>query len=150
MLDALLERTEGELFDPIFAAINSSASTPTTRLVRLTREFSRVGAERKELALLHVLISLEMHGRHNKVEARVRQTYRKLQSEISDVLAQGQASGEFARSITPDYQASVIIALIDGLLLEWHRRGDALDGIQLAKTARNLILNGVAARGTEA
>ena len=90
-------------------------------------------------------MSLEMHGRNNKVEDRIQATYENLHKEISGVLKEGQASGEFTSIITPEYQASVIIALIDGLLLEWHRRGDILDGKQLARSARNLILNGVAA-----
>ncbi len=144
LLDALLERTADELFSPIFEAIRSPRSTPTIRLVRLTTEFSRVGAEHKERALLHVLMSLEMHGRKNNVESRIKQTYEKLHAEISDVLREGQTTGEFTRSISPEYQASVIVALIDGLLLEWHRRADLLDGRLLARSARNLILNGVA------
>jgi len=147
LLYALLERSEEELFEPIYDAIRSQLSSPTMRIVRLTSEFSRVGAEHKELALLHVVVSLEMHGRKNKVEERVQQIYAKLHAEISDVLREGQGSGEFRSSITPEYQASVIIALIDGLLLEWHRRGDTLDGKQLARSARTLILSGVAANG---
>lgn len=146
LLYALLERSEAELFEPIYEEIRSKRSSPTMRIVRLTSEFSRVGAERKELALLHVVVSLEMHGRNNKVEERVQQIYARLHAKISDVLREGQASGEFTRTISPEYQASVIIALIDGLLLEWHRRGDALDGKQLARSARTLILNGVAGK----
>jgi len=147
LLYALLERSEEELFEPIYDAIRSRRSSPTMRIVRLTSEFSRVGAEHKELALLHVVVSLEMHGRKNKVEERVQQIYAKLHAEISDVLKEGQGNGEFASTISPAYQASVIIALIDGLLLEWHRRGETLDGKQLARSARALILNGVAANG---
>ncbi|MFK7888500.1 MAG: TetR/AcrR family transcriptional regulator [Gammaproteobacteria bacterium] len=148
LLDALLLRTEGELIDPIVTSLHSQQATATERIVRLTSEFARIGAERKELALLHVVISLEMHGRANKVEQRVRNMYARLHDEIRDVLSQGQAAGEFSDAVAPHYQASVIIALIDGLLLEWHRRGDDLDGTQLARSARQLILNGVHA-GTQ-
>ncbi|MFK8014289.1 MAG: TetR/AcrR family transcriptional regulator [Gammaproteobacteria bacterium] len=145
LLDALLLRTEGELIDPIVASIQSKQASPTDRIVLLTSEFARMGAERKELALLHVMVSLEMHGRDNKVEQRVRKMYARLHDEIGNILTDGQAAGEFSDIIAPHYQASVIIALIDGLLLEWHRRGDDLDGEQLARSARQLILNGVRA-----
>ncbi|MFK8030161.1 MAG: TetR/AcrR family transcriptional regulator [Gammaproteobacteria bacterium] len=143
LLDELLVRTEKELIDPIVESIRSKSSTPTMRIVRLTSEFARIGAERKELVLLHVVVSLEMHGRDNKVEQRVRKIYSRLHQEISDVLIEGKASGEFASTLSPKYQASVIIALIDGLLLEWHRRGEELDGEQLARSARQLILSGI-------
>lgn len=143
LLAALLERTDSELIDPIVNKISASTGPARDRIVMLTNWFARIGAERKELPLLHVLVSLEMHGRDNKVEKQVRETYARLQSAITDVTRQGQASGEFTPDVAPEYQAGVIVALIDGLLLEWHRRGEHLDGRALAHAARNMILNGI-------
>jgi AcrR family transcriptional regulator len=145
LLEALLERTDAELIDPIIAKIGASNGSARDRIVMLTNWFARVGADRKELPLLHVLVSLEMHGRGNKVEEMVRKTYKDLQNAIAEVTRVGQKSGEFTTDIPPDYQAAVVVALIDGLLLEWHRRGDQLDGRALAHGARNMILNGIAA-----
>ena len=145
LLDALLERTEGELFTPIIASITETPSTPTMRIVKLTSEFARIGAERKELALLHVLVSLQMHGRDNDVERRVQGVYQNLRRVISQILEEGRARGEFLPDIDPEYQASAIIAFIDGLLLEWHRRGAQMDGSRLARTARNMVLHGISA-----
>ena len=65
---ALLERTEAELFDPIFTELKASNTSPTDRIVMLTNRLARIGAERIELPLLHVLLSLEFHGRDNAVE----------------------------------------------------------------------------------
>lgn len=145
LLDALLERTDAELIDPIIAKLGRESGSARDRIVLLTNWFARVGAERKELPLLHVLVSLEMHGRGNIVEERVRSTYKRLQSAIADVARTGQQDGEFTTDVPPDYQAAIIVSLIDGLLIEWHRRGDQLDGRALAHGARNMILNGIAA-----
>ncbi len=146
LLDALLERTDAELIDPIIAKIRRESGSARDRIVLLTNWFARVGAERKELPLLHVLVSLEMHGRGNSVEERVRSTYQNLQSAIAEVARAGQRDGEFTTDVGPDYQAAIIVSLIDGLLIEWHRRGDQLDGRALAHGARNMILNGIATK----
>ncbi|MFK7957545.1 MAG: TetR/AcrR family transcriptional regulator [Lysobacterales bacterium] len=144
LLDALLERSHTEMIAPVIEKLKSSNGSARDRIVLLTNWFARVGAEHKELPLLHVLVSLEMHGTGNKVEQHVRQTYVDLHQAITHVTEQGQTNGEFSRDISPHYQASVIVSIIDGLLLEWHRRGNQLDGRALARGARNMILNGIA------
>lgn len=143
LLHALLERTEAELFDPIFAAVDASSEGPTERIIMLTNWFARVGAERPELPLLHVLVSLQMHQRGNVVEERVAATYSRLHDEIAKIIESGQKAGEFKQRVPAREQAAVIAALIDGLLLEWHRWGDSLDGRALATAARSFILHGL-------
>ena len=143
LLHALLERTEAELFDPIFDEVRASGKSATERVIMLTNWFARVGAERPELPLLHVLVSLQMHGRNNIVEDKVTQTYDRLHKEISDIIRDGQRQNEFSSDMPVGEQAAVIAALIDGLLLEWHRRGDRLDGRALASSAQNFILHGL-------
>lgn len=144
LLYALLERTESELFDPIFEEIRASGKSPTDRIIMLSNGFARIGAERPELPLLHVLVSLQMLKRNNIVEDRVTKIYDRLHEEIETIIAAGQLTGEFSDAVRAADQAAVIVALIDGLLLEWHRFGDRVDGRALARSARNLILNGLA------
>ena len=143
LLHALLERTESELFDPIFEAIRPAELSATDRIIALSNGFARIGAERPELPLLHVLVSLQMRGRDNIVESKVIEIYNRLHDEIETIVAAGQSSGEFATAIPAADQAAVVVALIDGLLLEWHRFGKRFDGAALARSARNLILNGL-------
>lgn len=143
LLEALLERTEAELFDPVFERVRAVSGSATQRIIMLTNWFSRVGAERPELPLLHVLVSLQMHQRDNAVEARVAKTYQRLHDEIAAIIEDGRRSGEFRADGPLKEQAAVLAALIDGLLLEWHRWGDALDGKALASSARQFILYGL-------
>ncbi len=143
LLYALLERTETALFDPIFERIAASNESATNRIIMLTNWFARVGAEKPELPLLHVLVSLQMHQRDNMVEARVARTYRRLHEELAKLIRDGQSSGEFSKATSAEDQAAVLAALIDGLLLEWHRWGETLDGRALANSARNFILHGL-------
>ncbi|NIS88592.1 MAG: TetR family transcriptional regulator [Woeseiaceae bacterium] len=143
LLHALLERTESDLFDPIFDELRASGASATDRIIRLTNWFARVGADRPELPLLHVLVSLQMLNRDNIAEDKVRQTYDRLHAEITTIIEDGQQSGEFSTEVAANEQAAVFAALIDGLLLEWHRWGDRVSGRALATSARNLILHGL-------
>lgn len=143
LLHALLERTEAELFDPIFERIRAADVSATERIVMLTDWLSRVGADRPELPLLHVLVSLQMHQRDNIVEKRVADTYRRLHEEIGAIISDGRSRGEFSVSVPVAEQTAVFAALIDGLLLEWHRWGDQLDGRALAAAAKSFILHGL-------
>ena len=143
LLHDLLERTEAELFDPIFKEISEHRGSAAERIGLLANRLARVGAERAELPLLHVLVSLEMHHRNNIAEARVNQTYERLHDQIADLIRNGQESGEFSRDASPKTQAALFVALIDGLLLEWHRWGARIDGPNLAISAQRMILSGL-------
>lgn len=143
LLHALLERTEAELFDPIFAEIRESGASATDRIIMLTNYFARVGADQPEIPLLHVLVSLQMHQRNNIAEDKVVATYSRLHREIAAIIESGRDSGEFAEDVPVEGQAAVFAALIDGLLLEWHRWGDRVDGRTLANSARSFILHGL-------
>jgi len=146
LLHALLERTEAELFDPIFAEIRASDASATDRIIHLTNYFARIGADQPEIPLLHVLVSLQMHQRNNIAEERVVDTYGRLHQEIAAIIEDGRVRGEFAEDVPVDGQAAVFAALIDGLLLEWHRWGDRVDGKILADSARSFILHGLTKR----
>ncbi len=143
LLHALLERTESQLFDPIFDELRRSKGTAADRIIRLTNWFARIGAESPELPLLHVLVSLQMLNRENIAEDKVRSVYGRMHDEITAIIVQGQESGELSADLPASEQAAVFAALIDGLLLEWHRWGDKVDGRALARSARNMILNGL-------
>lgn len=143
LLHALLERTEAELFDPIFSEIRASADSATDRIILLTNYFAKIGADQPEIPLLHVLVSLQMRQRNNIAEDKVRETYSRLHREIAEIIEDGRKRGEFAEDVPVEGQAAVFAALIDGLLLEWHRWGDRVDGKTLANSARSFILHGL-------
>ena len=143
LLDALLERTETELFEPIYAQISTSKSCAKERIIMLCNWLARIGAEQPELPLLHVRVSLEMHQRDNIVEARVAKIYSRLHKQIAEIIRDGQKEQAFSSKVSAKEQATVVTSLIDGLLLEWHRWGKQLDGRALAANAQRFILNGL-------
>ena len=142
----LLSKSEDELLNPIFERMNEDGLDATEQIVLLTNWLAQIGAERKEIPLLHVLMSLEFSGQSNPVTERIEGIYKRLHGELERVVAQGQASGEFHQDLSARNQAAAIVAMIDGTLLEWHRWGRELDGAYLARASRSLILKGILKR----
>jgi AcrR family transcriptional regulator len=143
LLLELLQQSEQQLFDPIYKKIESSEGTSTDKIVLFINWIAGFGAEHKELLLLPVLMSLEFHGSNDPVENRVREMYLKLEEEIAAIIREGQLKKEFTTNMPAKVLAEVVVGLVDGLLLQWYRWSEVLDGPALARGARSTILNGI-------
>ncbi len=144
LLLALLDRSESTLYEPAFLEIRASNGNAQDQLAMFLNWVARAGGENKELMLLPVLVSLEFFGFGNDAERRVRQMYDRLHAELERILKLGQAGGAFDDEADASTLAVSLVAMIDGLLLEWYRFGNRIDGPALARAARNLVLRGVA------
>jgi TetR/AcrR family acrAB operon transcriptional repressor len=143
LLIALLDRSESTLFEPAFIQIRAADTDPRSQLIMFVNWVARAGAENKELMLLPLLVSLEFFGFGNQAEKHVRQMYKRLHAELERIIRVGQTSGVFDPDPDPATVAVSLVALIDGLLLQWYRWGDQIDGPALARQARSLLLGGL-------
>lgn len=143
ILLGLLQESEQKLFDPIFEKIKTSDANAEAKLVLFINWIAGYGAEHKDLLLLPVLMSLEFYDRDDEVEQRVTQMYRRIENELITIIKEGQKQKEFVSDLPASALAKVVIGLIDGLLLQWYRRSDEIDGPMLARAARRTILDGV-------
>jgi hypothetical protein len=110
---------------------------------------AEVGAANKESLLLPILVSLEFYGRDESIEQHVRDMYNRYHDQMERVTRLGQERGDFDDSLAPHERAAVLVALTDGMLLEWYRFGDRLNGSTLARNARAQIFDGILARTPE-
>lgn len=131
------------LYDAVFTRMRDSGLTATEQLNIFVDWWAEVGVENKELLLLPILMSLEFFGRDEEVERCVQSMYQRYHDEIERVTALGQSTGEFDSSLSPHERAAVLVAFTDGMLLEWYRFSDRLDGGILARSARAQIFDGL-------
>ena len=143
LLIALLDRSETTLFEPVFIKIHAAHTDPRSQLIMFVNWVARAGAENKELMLLPVLVSLEFFGFGNQTEKYVHKIYQRLHAELEQIVKSGQANGVFNPEPDPRTVAVSLVALIDGLLLQWYRWGQEIDGPALARQARALVLGGL-------
>jgi len=94
-----------------------------------------------KLLLLPLICSIEAHGDNDAIESRIVERYDRLYKELERVIALGQELGEFDNTRPVRELAAILVSITEGLLLEWYRRGEQLDGKTLARLSGNLILN---------
>lgn len=145
LLHELLEQSEA-LYGAIFDTMQSSGKSAAKQLEMFVDWCAEVGAANKESLLLPILVSLEFYGRDESIEKHVRDMYNRYHDQMERVTRLGQAGGEFDDSLAPHERAAVLVAMTDGMLLEWYRFGDRLNGSTLARNARAQIFDGILTR----
>lgn len=145
LLNALLDRVEEHIYRPLCRDLNRSEDSASDRLVGFLHRQAESGGRDAEMLLLPVVMSKEFSGSGDPAERRVQALYDRIYAAIEGMLADGQRSGEFANHAPPAEQASVIVAVHDGMLLEWLRRGRGgkLDGQALVRAMRLMVLEGI-------
>lgn len=145
LLNALLDRVEERIYRPLCEELNRREIGAGDRLVTFLHRQAKSGGKDTEMLLLPVVMSKEFSGSGDPAEKRVQALYDRIYTAIEQVVADGQGSGEFAVHAPPREQASIIVAVNDGMLLEWLRRGRSgkLDGQALVRAMRLSVLEGI-------
>lgn len=143
LLYRLLTEAEAASFGPISRAIHSSQTNTKEKLILFVNAVARLGIDHREQLLLPVLMAVEFSSSNVPAASLIRAIYARWTSMLEKLIAEGQSTGEFKESLDPATTAITLVALVDGLLLQWHRLHDDLDGPHLATTAREFVLNAV-------
>jgi AcrR family transcriptional regulator len=144
LLMGLLDRVERHVVDAVVARVEAQGGSAADRMVAFLHTQAELGVERSAEVLLVLIMSLEFGGREGEVSARIAAIYQKLHDLTERVVRDGQRSGEFRTDIPARELATMIMAVHDGTFLEWHRRKAHLDGRQLVRAMRSLVLDGLA------
>lgn len=113
------------------------------RLVAFFHHGARQGLDRPYHLLCLIQTSIEFTGVDTEIGRRVTATYSKIYELLSRIVAEGQQRGELSSEISAMEFVSMVVAMHDGMMLEWHRRGGAIDGRRLVQAVRTMVLNGV-------
>ena len=142
LLHALLDDAE-QLYAEIFSQLKSSGENPIKQLEMFVDWCAETGAENQELLVLPILVSLQAMGKDAEVAAHLKRMYDRYHDEMARITRDGQARGLFDNRVAVRERAAVLVALTDGMLLEWYRFSGALDGRALAESAKAQILSGL-------
>lgn len=116
------------------------------RLVAFFHHGARQGLERPYHLLCLIQTSIEFTGVDTEIGRRVTDTYSRIYELLSRIVADGQHRGELSSEINAIEFVSMVVAMHDGMMLEWHRRGGTIDGRRLVQAVRTMVLNGVKAQ----
>ncbi len=147
LLLALLDRVERWVVAPSVAAVEGCAGSARDRLVAFMHSQSAIGAERGPWMVLAILMSSEFHGSDDPIAGRLDGLMGRLSRMLQAVVADGAREGSLRADLAPRETASLLMAVNQGCFLEWHRRSRDLDGPDLVRAMRTIVLEGLAASG---
>ena len=143
LLLRLLDIVEENIVDRVIEHLAAHQSSPRDKLVAFFHFQSRHGIERPDELLVLILMGSEFSHRHDPISTRLNAIYARIYRTIEDIVEAGKAEGQFTGELPTREFASFLIAAHDGIMLEWHKRRDELDGAGLIRSARTVLLGGV-------
>ncbi|MGQ9367034.1 TetR/AcrR family transcriptional regulator [Azospirillum sp. ST 5-10] len=150
VLLCLLKQADARVMGPILDRLDRPDRRPTDKIVEYIHDWARVALEQRNTMFLPILMSFEFLDTDDAILQQINASYARAYEVMTRVIEAGQATGEIANRTPAREQAGVLIALADGVLLEWLRRGTTLDGVRLTQAIREILLFGLGPQPGEA
>ncbi len=144
LLLTLTKKFEMEFLDQLIAEVQDVKGNALDKLHHYLN-FSAIFAEKnRELCLLTTIISAEFSGAgHDQFDSEFRRIYFKHARFLRRIVKEGKLQGVIDPALDTHTVAYTIIAFHDGVLLQWQRSTDVLEGPVFVKTFRQLLFHGI-------
>lgn len=142
----LLAMAEQSIVTSFTQQAEASQASAVERLVAFFHHGARQGLERPYQLLCLIQVSIEFSASQTEIGRRISTIYDKIYDLLARIVEEGQRAGELTDAIKPVEFVAMIVAMHDGMMLEWHRRGGRIDGRLLVQAVRMTVLNGVLAQ----
>ncbi|MBU2517991.1 MAG: TetR/AcrR family transcriptional regulator [Proteobacteria bacterium] len=144
LLLALVRKFEEEYLDQTIRVVDQTPGSAWDQLQRYVSFSSYFAEQNRELCLLLTILSSEFSGAgHEEFESEFRRLYSKYARFLRKVVEKGKHQGVFDSSLDTHHLAYVIIAFHDGVLLQWQRSKEFLDGPDFVRTYRRMFFHGI-------
>ncbi len=151
LLLALIKKFETKFLDELIHEVTGTPGTAWDQLQRFVSFASEFAGQNQELCLLLTIVSAEFSGAgHHEFDSELRRLYAKYDRFLSRVVEKGKNEGVFDSNLDTLTVAHVIIAFHDGVLLQWQRSQEFMDGPDFVRTFRQLLFHGIEPRGAAA
>lgn len=142
VLLALIERAETRVIMPLLERLSLDMD-PADKLIEYVHYWARVELDLRKSMFLPILMSLEFVGAGDRIELRLQEMYEKIYAALVGIVKNGQRSGSIQSHAPPREQAAILIAMMDGMILEWLRRQDKINGPAVVRGLRGMLLHGL-------
>ena len=140
---SLLDIVEANIADTLIARLDQTKGGAAEKIAAFFRHTSQAGVERPDELLCLIKVSIEFHNRGDAIDRRATAIYNRFHGALAAILEDGRARGEIDPTLPVVELASMVIATHDGMMLEWHRRGETIDGRRLVRTVWSTFLHGI-------
>lgn len=139
----MFEVLRKDLVDGLVATLRNPVGSHVDRIIRYIHKGADFGAERPNELLFMIQIAIEFARQDNDIATAIRELYGDVHDAVEEVVREAQAVGSMSSDIDTRSFASMIVAVHDGMMLEWHLRGAEISGPDLVKNVRHMLLHGI-------
>ena len=144
LLLTLIKKFEVEFLDQLISEVQDAKGNALDKLHHYFNFAAIFAEENRELCLLATIISAEFSGAdHDQFDSEFRRVYSKYARFLRRIVEEGKLQGIIGTDLDTHTAAYTIIAFHDGILLQWQRSRDVLEGPVFVKTFRQLLFNGL-------
>ena len=143
LLESVIEKYERECIDGLIKAMKKVRGTFVTKFNQYHKYITEFAFYNRDLCVGFMTLSAELAGSGTDVEKNINAVYAKYRGFIKDLVELGKKEEIVKRDLDSDVAVHVIVAINNGMLLEWYMNQNAIDGQTLAKTYRDITLRGI-------
>jgi AcrR family transcriptional regulator len=147
LLETILDKWERTFLDGLIAsdkAINGSFVEKFKQYHKYSTEFA---VKHRELCVVWTTLTAEVAGSGLKAESRFRSVLDRYIEFVKGLIDKGKEEHAVKEELNSYILANVIIGMHNGILLQWYTKQGDVDGPQLARAFRSVLLSGITSEG---
>jgi AcrR family transcriptional regulator len=147
LLETIIEKYDNEFLEQLYAHIKNNDGNFLTKFKEYHKYINEYARDNGEFCVLFVTLAAETAGSNTASENKIKGVYNKYHDFIESLLKIGKKEGHFKDTYNVPLNAHIVIAIHNGILLQWYMNQKEIDGPTLARTYRDIILYGMVAKG---
>jgi TetR/AcrR family transcriptional regulator, cholesterol catabolism regulator len=143
LLETIIAKFEQGFVDALIDTVNKADGGFAEKFRRYHKHVTEFAAKQRDLSCVLTTLSAELSGSGVPAERKIKELYAKYHAFVKALLEMGKQEGRLKDGLDINVTTHIIIAFNDGVFLEWYRNYDKVRGQDLARSFRNVLLNGI-------
>jgi len=144
LLGAVVERLQKEYLDVFIENVMSAGSRPMDRIQAIFKFNARFAVEQTDLVHCIRNLSLELSPSEDDNVKAFFDIIAQQRNFIVRLIKEAQDEGSLRTDLKPEIMAAIILAIHDGILLQWIAFNQVFEGRELVWSFRQIMLDGMA------
>ncbi|EFK08414.1 transcriptional regulator, TetR family [delta proteobacterium NaphS2] len=145
LLDTIIDEYERVNVDHVFFQLEQTPGNFIQKYKLFHKITTEFAYENRELCIGFMALAAELTGSETTHEQKIISVYTKLRLFLKGLIEQGKRDGCVRSDVDSEMIAHFINAINNGMLLEWYMFQDDINGPMLAKTYRQIAVQGISA-----
>lgn len=143
LLETIIDKYEREFLDSLLVYFKQNKDNFLKFFRDYHKYISEYALKNSEICVLATTLSAELAGSGVEAEKKLMAVYAKYLNFIESMLNRGKEENLFYDNFDTILNAHIIVAIHNGVLLQWYMNKKKIDGTSLARTYRDVILFGM-------